>query len=1054
MHTVEKTMAHENITAAGNASRLSVDAFVRSLAVNRGRPVCLLLGAGASISSGMPTAQRCIWEWKQDIFVTNNPTLRESVGELSLPGTRQRIQRWLDQRERYPAADSPEEYSFYAKECYPTGQDRRSFFQSYVTQAKPHTGYRLIPLLAKAGLVRSVWTTNFDGLVGRACSAADIVCVEVGIDTVHRATRQHASGELRVVSLHGDYRYDELKNTTEELKRQEAGLLTEFLHELHGYDLVVIGYSGRDTSLMVMLQQAYAESSPSRLFWCGFGEDLAEPVEALLANAVAAGRDAFYVQSEGFDDLISRMALRQLEGVPLADAKRLLAAVAEPATRPMAFSAPQTPATSLVKSNAYPLACPGQALKLDLAVPNDVNRRAWLDERLTATAGVIVSIDEGALVLSDSQHIQKVFGTALRGNPVAVALSEEDIAKDRRIQSLLRRALIQSIAKQLHAETDGSRRVWETSSYKDQTLDGIKYRMHRALSFRLISLAGKPHVVLMPEVVAKLPSGQLADRDSSKVLRNAIYGYQHNDVFDSDLKHWTDKISGIDIQEPGGGRFRIARAPVYAGLAQKGRSPLSDVMQRHARQSGLVVSDASLIFCASNGKNEVKNANPLKGLVENRPWDYQLTSSGLSPAIDIAAICPLAYSAKLKLFLAQFQERSQPNKSEQDYLQDFPGFSAAFGLPLTYPKPGEASWIELDDVVSGDALSAAKHLAQRICRALDAIRGLRPASVVAIFVPTRWAPYKVIDADTEQFNLHDYVKAYAARQGQSTQFIREETTVTPQPCRVRWWLSLALYAKALRTPWRLDCLDDETAFVGIGYSIDMAATRGNHVLLGCSHLYSARGEGLQFRLGRIENPIIRGRNPFMSEDDARRTGETIRQLFYDAKMHLPKRVVVHKRTPFTAEEQRGLLQGLDGIANIELIEINIEESLRYLASKLVDGKLVIDKFPIPRGAVVVQNSNTALLWVHGSAPSAQNPNFKYYQGKRRIPAPLLIRRYLGQSDIVQVATEILGLSKMNWNTFDYYSRLPATLDSASAIAKVGTYLSGFGSAPYDYRLLI
>ena len=44
--------------------------------------------------------------------------------------------------------------------------------------------------------------------------------------------------------------------------------------------------------------------------------------------------------------------------------------------------------------------------------------------------------------------------------------------------------------------------------------------------------------------------------------------------------------------------------------------------------------------------------------------------------------------------------------------------------------------------------------------------------------------------------------------------------------------------------------------------------------------------------------------------------------------------------------------------------------------------------------------------------------------------------------------------KMNWNTFDYYSRLPATLDSASAIAKVGTYLSGFASAPYDYRLLI
>lgn len=1047
-------MAYGNSTAPEVTSRLSIDAFVRSLAVNRGRPVCLLLGAGASISSGMPSAQRCIWEWKQDIFVTNNPTLRESVGELSLPGTRQRIQRWLDQRGSYPATDSPEEYSFYARECYPTGQDRRSFFQSYVALAKPHTGYRLLSLLAKAGFVRTVWTTNFDGLMGRACSAADLSCIEVGIDTVHRAKRPHTLGELRVVSMHGDYRYDDLKNTENELQQQEAELRTEFLHELRDYDLVVAGYSGRDASLMTILNQAYAEANACRLYWCGFGEDVPECVEVLLASASAAGRNAFYVPTGGFDDLISRLALRQLEGTLLTEAKKVLAAAAEPASRPMAFSAPSLAATSLVKSNAYPVMCPGQALKLDIDIPQDTDRRAWLDERLTSKDGVLVAMNDGALALSSSVQVQKVFGPSLRNSPVAVALSAEDIAKDGRIRSLLCRALIQSVTRHIQAETDGTRRLWEPTPYKDQVLQGTKYRLYRALSFRLISLEGRPHVVLMPEVVAKTLDGQLADPDSSKVLRNAVYGYQHNDVFDSDLKHWTSKVAELDIPAPGGGLFRITRAPVYAGLFQKGRSPLSEAMQRHVRQSGLVVSDASLIFSSANGKTEVRNANPLKGLVENRPWDFQLTSSGLSPSIDIAVVCPRADSAKLKRFLSQFQEKSQPTSSERDYLQDFPGFSAAFGLPLTYPNPGEASWFDIDDTVSGDALSAAKQLAQRICRALDVIRSLRPGSVVAIFVPTRWSAHEVIDTEAEQFNLHHFLKAYAARQGQSTQFIRERTTVNPQPCRVRWWLSLALYAKALRTPWRLDCLDDETAFVGIGYSIDTGATRGNHILLGCSHLYSARGEGLQFRLGRIENPIIRGKNPFMSEDDARRTGETIRQLFFDAKMRLPKRVVVHKRTPFTIDEQHGLVQGLEGVSNVELIEVTVEESLRYLASKLIHGKPEIDKFPIPRGAVIVQNQSAALLWVHGSAPSAQNPNFKYYQGKRRIPTPLLIRRYLGQSDVVQVATEILGLSKMNWNTFDYYSRLPATLDSASAIAKVGTYLTGFGSAPYDYRLLI
>jgi len=1038
-----------------SVQQMTIDAFVRSIAVNRGRPICLLLGAGASISSGMPSAQRCIWEWKQDIFVTNNPTLRDSVGELSLPGTRSRIQRWLDQRGSYPVEDNPDEYSFYAHECYPTGQDRRSYFQSYVAQAKPHTGYRLLPLLANAGIVRTVWTTNFDGLIGRACAAADVISVEVGIDTVNRATRQHVEGELRIVSLHGDFRYDELKNTTDELQHQEAEFRREFLHELRDHDLIVVGYSGRDQSLMDILVEAYSELYPSRLYWCGYGQEISESVKVLLSNASSAGRDAFYVATEGFDDIMSRLALRQLEGGFLEIAKQTLAFSVEPVKSPMAFSVPPLPASALVKSNAYNLTCPIQVLKLDLSIPENVNRRDWLDERLSPTGGVSVSMNNGALAISDPAKIQQVFGTALRTIPKSIALSEEDIIKDGRIQSLLRRALIRGVADQFKVGTDGTKRVWELASYDSKVYEGIRYRLHRALSFRLSSLEGKVHVVLMPEVVAKLPDGQLAESGPSKLLRNEVYGYQHNDVFNKDLEYWINKIANIDILAQGGCVFRIRRAPIFAGLIQKGRPPLSAEMQRHAKQSGLVVTDANLIFCASNGRAEVKNPNPLKGLVSNRPWDYQLTSSGLSSEINLAVISPQGEASKLRYFLNQFQECSQPTGRERDYLHDFPGFSAAFGLPLIYPNPREACWLDLDDSLSGsDVLSSAKQLAQRICRALDVLRGLKPSAVVAILVPTRWSLLKVVETETEQFNLHDYIKAYAARQGQSTQFIREETTVTSQPCRVRWWLSLALYAKALRTPWRLDCIDEETAFVGIGYSIDTMATRGNHVLMGCSHLYSSRGEGLQFRLGRIENPIIRGRNSFMSEDDARRTGETIRQLFFDSKMCLPKRVVVHKRTPFTDDEQKGLVQGLEGVTNVELIEVNVEESLRYLASKFKDGKPTIDTFPIPRGAVVIQNSNTALLWVHGSAPSAQNPNFKYYQGKRRIPAPLLIRRYLGQSDLVQVSTEILGLSKMNWNTFDYYSRLPATLDSASAIAKVGTYLSSFGSAPYDYRLLI
>jgi len=49
---------------------LGLDAFIRSIGINRASQHALLLGAGSSISSGIPSAASCIWEWKRAIFLT------------------------------------------------------------------------------------------------------------------------------------------------------------------------------------------------------------------------------------------------------------------------------------------------------------------------------------------------------------------------------------------------------------------------------------------------------------------------------------------------------------------------------------------------------------------------------------------------------------------------------------------------------------------------------------------------------------------------------------------------------------------------------------------------------------------------------------------------------------------------------------------------------------------------------------------------------------------------------------------------------------------------
>jgi len=43
---------------------------------------------------------------------------------------------------------------------------------------------------------------------------------------------------------------------------------------------------------------------------------------------------------------------------------------------------------------------------------------------------------------------------------------------------------------------------------------------------------------------------------------------------------------------------------------------------------------------------------------------------------------------------------------------------------------------------------------------------------------------------------------------------------------------------------------------------------------------------------------------------------------------------------------------------------------------------------------------------------------------------------------------------MDWNTFDLYTKMPATVQSSNQIAPIGALLERFGANSYDYRLFI
>ena len=1047
---------------------LQLDAFVRSIGVKRSIRHALFLGAGASISSGIPSAQTCIWEWKRNIFLTNNPGLEEQFAELSLPTIKHRIQGWLDLQGSFPEEDSPDEYGFYIERCFPIAADRTVYFQEKVRNAEPHIGYRLICHLAEAGLLRSVWTTNFDGLTARAAANFKLTPIEVGIDSQSRITRQSAKGDLLCVSLHGDYRYDNLKNTSKEIQEQETALRETLIDEARDTSLIVCGYSGRDQSIMEAFRAAYSHPGAGVLYWCGFSDGAVPPhVADLIEHARANGRQAYYIPTLGFDDLFTRLSLHCLEGKRREAAK---AAIAELAPKRVLDRTPFQVANfsenTLVKSNAFELECPSEVLTFDLKAWPETEVWKSLRETVANKQILVVPFRGKVLALGTIDEIKTVFGNNIKGPIERTPVRPNELSyEDGAVVSLMRDALVRSLAVAAGLSSDLRGELWLSTPTKNVCQDGIQCRAYESVQVFLRRIGPTPYLILKPSIKVLDDTGADVPLEIANPVKLGILGYQHNKPFNKAVNKWrnllfgSDKTIILEFPQNCGSTFKftIRRAPAFGQVGvPRGQASvkISDTMRPLVKHWGFELNEPQLVFSNKTGNGTIKDAHPIRGILNNRPFDYPLTACGLSSSLRIGVVCPRAETQILRTYLHKAQQSHQPTQRERDYLQDYPGFQQAYCLQLELPEPGGSGWVTCPEPSMTDPRKGAVEIAKQINAAVEILQSSHAPQVILIFFPDRWTQFRGYHDENERFDVHDFVKAYCVQRGVASQFLNQDTLTDPYQCRVWWWLSLALYVKGMRTPWVLDTLNEDTAYVGLGFSIDPTADRGNHVVLGCSHIYSARGEGLQYRLSKVENPIIRRGNPYMSRDDARRVGETIRQLFFDARMRLPQRVVLHKRTPFLRDEREGLVDGLSGVDNIDMLEIQVDSALRYVASiQRSDGSVDEDNFPIHRGTTLKLDDFTALLWVHGST-TAVNPRLKYYQGKRRIPAPLVLSRHAGRTDLNEIANEILGLSKMNWNTFDLYTKLPATLQSSNEIARIGSLLQRFGASSYDYRLFI
>lgn len=288
------------------------------------------------------------------------------------------------------------------------------------------------------------------------------------------------------------------------------------------------------------------------------------------------------------------------------------------------------------------------------------------------------------------------------------------------------------------------------------------------------------------------------------------------------------------------------------------------------------------------------------------------------------------------------------------------------------------------------------------------------------------------DEDTLEVNFRRALKAKSMHLAVPLQLVREisfEPVVKEQQDEATkaWNFCTALYYKANRqtVPWKLvsDSNKPSACFVGIGFYRSRDKKTLNTSL---AQVFDELGNGVILRGTPVELDK-KDRKPHLSEEQSYELLKKALEEYTDAMNTAPGRLVLHKSSNFNEEELRGFKRATEEMRVQSVDFITIMDSDFRLFRKGI--------YPPYRGSHIEIDKKTHLLYTRGSV--------KYYrtQTSLYIPQPLEIRIVESDESPNTICSEILGLTKMNWNNTQFDGKYPITIACARKVGEVMKYLT-------------
>lgn len=288
-----------------------------------------------------------------------------------------------------------------------------------------------------------------------------------------------------------------------------------------------------------------------------------------------------------------------------------------------------------------------------------------------------------------------------------------------------------------------------------------------------------------------------------------------------------------------------------------------------------------------------------------------------------------------------------------------------------------------------------------------------------------------------------------------TQILRE-TTIAPQefknkagyPLRrtqdtatIAWNLATGLYYKTQpKPPWKLSGIRAGVCYIGLVYKT-LPGNVSDHACC-AAQMFLSEGDGVVFR--GANGPWKKGDFDYhlsatAATDLIKKVLDTYKEL-HDCD---PQELFIHGQTYFNDEEWRAFEAAAPVTTNVVGVRIRTTSG---------ETKLFRDgDYPVLRGTAILLDEKSAYLWTNGYIPQLDT-----YIGPET-PNPLFVtalRSKAAMPPLAIILSDIMGLTKINYNSCNYNDGLPVTVRFANMVGEVLTMGSAKGAdrQPFKYYI--